>query len=423
VTGSAVRSGVRLLAGWAETGRPADLAAHRARYGPVPLARDAASVVREVEEAGLRGRGGAGFPTGRKLAAVAAARGRPVVLANGCEGDPTSSKDAVLLRLAPHLVLDGIVLAAHAVGAREAVLCVHAGSPVRDAVAAAVRERTGDPVRVRVVEVARRYLTGQETALVNALNTGDPRPTVSPPRPAQRGLDGRPTLVDNVETLAHLALVVRLGAEWFRRAGTPDSPGTTLVTVGGAVAGPGVYEVEHGAPLGHVLDLAGGLLEPPAALQVGGLAGTWLPPRAVALPLARRAFDDVGAALGLSAVYAVPQRACGLAETARVLAFAAAESARQCGPCMFGLPAVALDAAALAWGTGADARAALDRLERRLGLLAGRGACAHPDGTARFAASALRLFAADVAAHVAGRPCAGRYAAAVLPVPDRTGRR
>ena len=231
----------RLLAGWFATGAPADRAAHAARYGPLPVAdlrhrAGRAELTETVARAGLRGRGGGGFPTARKLIAVAAARGRPVVVANGCEGDPAGLKDRVLLEIAPHLVIDGIVLAATAVRARDAVLCLGEGGLQVARIAGALAERSGaDPIDVRVTEVPHRYVASEESALARFLTRGDARPTMTPPRPAQRGVHGRPTLVDNVETLAHLALIARYGDEWYRACGTAAAPGTTLVTIRGAV--------------------------------------------------------------------------------------------------------------------------------------------------------------------------------------------
>jgi NADH:ubiquinone oxidoreductase subunit F (NADH-binding) len=239
---------------------------------------------------------------------------------------------------------------------------------------------------------------------------------MTPPRPAQRGVHGRPTLVDNVETLAHLALIARFGAEWYRGCGTAAAPGTTLVTVGGAVWRPGVYEVEYGMSLEAVLDEAGGPAAPTAAVLVGGLGGAWLAPPFADLAFTpedlRRAGANGG---GVAALTVLPRRACGLAETARVVHYLAAESARQCGPCLFGLPALAEDMSALAVGGGSPAT--LERLRRRLDVVAGRGACAHPDGAAALVASALRVFADDVQRHVAGSPCSSAGLRTWLPVP------
>ena len=252
---------MRLLAGWADTGTTADLAEHHRRYVPLPLAAFAgrggsARLIGLVERSGLRGRGGGGFPTARKLAAVAAGRGPRTVVANGCEGDPAGAKDRVLMELAPHLVIDGILLAAHAVGATDAVLCVHEDSSAIPVLAAALRERGATRTAIRIVEVPRRYVASEETALVGFLDGGGARPRGRIPRPTERGVRGRPTLVDNVETLAHLALIARHGDAWFRAAGTDDSPGTTLVTVGGAVNDPGGVRDRARHPDRH--DPAGG---------------------------------------------------------------------------------------------------------------------------------------------------------------------
>ncbi|MEU7785733.1 NADH-ubiquinone oxidoreductase-F iron-sulfur binding region domain-containing protein [Amycolatopsis sp. NPDC049159] len=360
-----------------------DLAGHRRRNGVVPWVayhgddgRD--RLVEAVEAAGLRGRGGGGFPTAVKLRAARSRRS--IVVANGCEGDPLSRKDAALLALSPHLVVDGLQLAAHAIGATETVLCVHAGSPVLPSVTAALAERD-DRVPVRIAEIPRRYVASEESALVHFLTSGDARPLGKEPRPAERGVRGRPTLVDNVETLAQLASVVLLGPHHYRAARTD------LVTVTGAVRTPGVVELPAGPSLTAVLAAAGGETEPLQAVLVGGYGGTWTTDLRLGLS-------------GIPAVYALPASACGLEYTAKVLAFLAAESARQCGPCMFGLPSIAADFAELVRGGPA-----VHRLAHRLPLLTGRGACAHPDGAARLAASALRTFGADVTTHQAGGRC------------------
>ncbi|MEY9875605.1 NADH:ubiquinone oxidoreductase subunit F (NADH-binding) [Streptacidiphilus sp. MAP12-33] len=420
--------GSRLLSGWFTTGRPADLADHLDRYGPPPLERatlkaGGSTFQRAVEEAGLTGRGGAAFPTAIKLNSVASGRGPAVVVANGMESEPASSKDATLLHLAPHLVLDGIALAARYVGASEAHLCVARTrtQQVRDlraALADRARHRL-DPVPVHLHELPHHYVSSEETALVNWINGGDARPMATPPRPFEKGIGKRPTLIDNVETLAHLALIARYGPAWYRQAGASDAPGTTLVTLTGAVEHPGVYEAPMGSTLGHLLDHGGGPSEPLSAVLVGGFFGSWLP--ATTAPATRFTKDDlaaVGAGPGAGVLVALPEHACGLAETAAVLGYLADNSAQQCGPCRFGLPAVAEDFAALAHGR-LDQRS-LTRLEQRAGLLAGRGACRHPDGASRLAATALRTFAHDVAHHLRYGPCAAAHQPTVIHVPRST---
>ena len=414
---------VRLLHGWTQSRHPTDWADHLACYGPLPPTahprnRPNPELIRQVERAGLTGRGGAGYPTARKLAAVAAGRGAAIVVANGCESDPASSKDHALLTLAPHLVLDGIVIAAHAIGAQQAILCIHRGNPLTTTLRAAIAHRTHDPLPVQVVEVPARYVASAASALVNFLNTGQARPTTTPPHTAQRGVRGHPTLVDNVETLAHLALIARYGADWFRSRGTPNSPGTTLITISGAVPRPGVYEIDYGTPLEHPLHLAGEQ-QPNQAVLLGGLAGHWLPlPAARALPLTEGDCRTAGIRMGIAALAALPTTACGLATTAQILRYLAGESAGQCGPCMFGLPAIAHDMTAIAEGTARPADA--QRLRHRLGIIPGRGACAHPDGASGLAVSALHVFARDLDAHLAGHPCPGATAPTSLPIPAPT---
>ncbi len=312
-------------------------------------------------------------------------------------------------------MLDGAALAAHAVGAREVILCLHQGDRLAATVGAALAERRDDPAPVRLRAVPRRYVSSEESALINLINTGDARPTTKPPRPDERGVGGRPTLVSNAETFAQLALVARFGPGWFRAQGTQDSPGTTLVTLSGAVRAAGVFEVAGGTPIGEVLGSAGATATAQAVL-VGGVGGAWLPlPFAAGVPLAHRELTEAGATLGVGALYVLPAFACGLAETARIAGYLAAESAAQCGPCMFGLPALAEDLTLIARGVRTD-----HRLRRRLGVIAGRGACRHPDGAVRLVRSALRTFATDLAAHLDGRPC--RHATKVhlqLPAPGR----
>ena len=403
-------------------GGPATLAGHLARHGGLPTVgpdrRRREQFIAEVGRAGLTGRGGAGFPTARKLAAVAAGPGRPVVIANGTEGEPASAKDKVLLAREPHLVLDGAVLAAGLTGARQVLVVAHGA--VREIVDEAVAERRCaryDPVPVRVLTAAGRFVAGEASALVNWVEHGIPVPTRVPPRISEHGLGGHPTLVQNVETLAHLALIVRHGAAWFRSVGTAEEPGSMLVTVMGAVRRPAVYETGIGAPISAVLARAGGPAAPLAALLVGGYSGTWVDQAtAMPLPFSAAGLHPAGASPGAGLIAALPAGACGLAETARIARYLATESAGQCGPCLFGLASIAAELDALAAGHPFD----LGRLHRWLGQADGRGACHHPDGAVRMIRSALRVFAAETAQHARGW-CCGTRPAGVLPVPARAG--
>jgi len=408
---------------------PLSLAEHIDRFGPPQLAnRESATLITEVERSGLTGRGGGAFPAGRKMRAVAdaslrsgriRARTSSVVVANGSESEPASSKDEVLLSHAPHLVLDGIALCAAAVGADRAYLCVGAHAPAAArAVAAALaeREQAGlDAVPVTMTSTD-GYLAGQETALISALNGGAPLPTFVPPRPAERGANRRPTLVQNVETLAHIALIARFGAEWFRQVGTARAPGSALVTVTGSVARPGVREIPLGTPLGDVLRRSG-LVADAQAVLTGGYFGTWLPlPGAHQVAVSEDGMRAAGAALGPGVLAVLPDSACGLAETARVLGFLAAGSARQCGPCENGMPALADAMGRIAFGP--PSRDAVGWVEQLTALVTGRGACHLPDGGAALARTALKVFEADLRAHLASGPCDGASRPAALPIPS-----
>ncbi len=364
---------------------------HLDRYGPLPACGP--SLVDEVARAGLGGRGGADFALARKLAAVGAGR-RTVVVANGAESEPLSAKDKTLLCDAPHLVLDGLAAAAGAVGATRAILCIEAGTPdVRHRVNEA-RSQRHDRVAVELVETPPTYVAGQGTALVSFIDGGPARPTGRAPR--HRGVGGRPTLVSNVETLADLALVARYGADWYRQVGPAQDPGTRLVTVRGAVDRPGVYEIVCGHPLDALLTQAG--VRTVRAVLVGGYAGRWLDATTSAgLRLDRESCAAAGVGVGSGVILVADDDVCVVDEVARVAGWYAANSARQCGPCQWGLADIATTIGSLqGHETGAD------DLRRWATMISGRGACHFPDGAAGFVASALDVFATEVAEHQAG---------------------
>jgi NADH:ubiquinone oxidoreductase subunit F (NADH-binding) len=301
-------------------------------------------------------------------------------------------------------VLDGISLAARTVGATDAFIAVHRGSPLVPVLDAALDERAAagiDSLPIRLMTPPARYVSSEESALAHWVGDGIGVP-VYPDRPFQRGAAGRPTLVQNAETLAHLALIARFGGSWFTSVGAPSAPGTTLVTVGGAVRTPGIVEVPTGTSVEAILALCGGPLERVRGYLTGGYGGGWV---------AAEDFDEVawdpesvrhaGGVIGASVLWALGESACPLDELARVSAWMAGESAGPCGPCMFGLPSVAGDVRALALRQTDEA--GMKQLESRLRLVSGRGGCKHPDGTARFVASGLRAFGDEVVLHLDGR--------------------
>ncbi len=411
----------RLLTGGFD-GEPTSLGEHLARHRPLPRQLDrvtAESMIAEVGRAGLTGRGGAGFPTARKLAAVARSGGRPVVVANGTEGEPASAKDKVLAATEPHLVLDGAAIAATMLGARHAYIVVD--PIVTETMEIAVAERQAarlDPVRLQVVPAAEGFVAGEASAVVSWIERGVPAPTQVPPRLAEHGLQGQPTLVQNIETLAHLALIARYGADWYRAIGTPQEPGSMLVTVIGPVRNRGVKEIEIGTRVRDIIELAGGLRVPIGALLVGGYSGAWVRwPAAADLPFSAAGLARAGAGPGAGLIAALPADICPLAETASIASYLAAESAGQCGPCLFGLGAIASELAALARGGQGEPRL----IRRWLGQVEGRGACRHPDGAARMIRSAFDVFGAEVRQHVQGW-CTATSSAPAFPVPYRRSR-
>jgi NADH:ubiquinone oxidoreductase subunit F (NADH-binding) len=395
--GRAVDAG-RLFA----AGAHADLDAHSRAFGELPV-RNPEAMLAELESSGLTGRGGAAFPVWRKLAAARETAGgrrdrAPIVIANGTEGEPLSSKDAVLLRNAPHLVIDGLLTAARTIAARN-VLIVAEGDALQ-AVERAIAERS-DARGIEAVEGDKGFVSGEASALVNLIENDDPRPVDRAVRLTTAGLRGRPTVVQNVETLAHVALVARRGGAWFRSVGDPVDPGTRLVTVTGDVPREGVFEIRTDATIRDVLGALRSDFAAISAALVGGYHGAWVPESAFDLPLTALDLAPFDASPGAGIIHVLGDHRCGLSATARIVRYLAEQSAGQCGPCVFGLPTMADRFSAVASGQAA-AENATDLL-RVAGLVVGRGSCHHPDGTARLVRSALTVFDHDVRTHDRGR--------------------
>ncbi|GII28911.1 NADH-ubiquinone oxidoreductase-F iron-sulfur binding region domain-containing protein [Planotetraspora mira] len=392
-----------------------DLAAHRRIHRP-PSRLSLRDLVALAGEVDLRGRGGAAFPFARKLTAVGQAaerRGtRPVVLVNATEGEPASAKDKALIARVPHLVLDGAVLTARALSAREIVVGVTDGGVPERSLRTAIKEANLSG-SVRVVRLPERFITGEGGALVRGVNGETPIPPGRKVRAAESGVDGLPTLLSNAETFAQLAVLSELGPEGYRTAGTGDEPGTVLLTVTSPGHGRVVVETPTGVPLSEVLRRCG--VSAGQGVMVGGYHGAWLSPGAAGtVTVSRASMTAAGAALGAGIIVPLEEGTCPLGEVARVADYLGAESAGQCGPCRLGLPAIARSFSSLAAGRqGADA---LSAVEQASAVVRGRGACHHPDGATRFLLSALEVFSDDVTAHVAGRGC-GRPVRGLLPVP------
>ncbi|ACU53936.1 Respiratory-chain NADH dehydrogenase domain 51 kDa subunit [Acidimicrobium ferrooxidans DSM 10331] len=383
------RSVARLSAGWSRLvsddlaiaeldAPPLSLDAHRAIYGSLPPRPPLATAEHIV------GRGGAGFPLARKLAAVASQRGPRVVVANGAESEPGARKDKALLTHAPHLVLDGLGLATRLLEAREAIVAVE-DATAADVLERAIRERS-DAVRVALLD--RSYLTGQETALLAALEGRPALPRFQLARVAERGYKSRPTLVANVETLAQWALAARFGTSWHQSAGTRGHDRSTrIVSIALPGSTPTVVELAPGATVRSLLDAVG--VTTGLAL-VGGLFGELISvadERAMARVLVDRADSSDELALGAGSVLLAPSATCVVCATSELVGYLSEERAGQCGPCDRGLPE-------LARALGAGARPA--ELATVARLIARRGACALPDAAAHLATA---ITPADAAGH------------------------
>ncbi|MCW2542169.1 MAG: oxidoreductase [Frankiales bacterium] len=405
-----------------------DYRAHRAQS--VPARRlSQADLLARLDTAGLAGRGGAGFPLATKIRSVLheGSRLTPFVVVNACEGEPASAKDTALLRFVPHQVLDGAMICADAIGA-ERILVAITDHEAQLAVSAAVASRP-DAARFEVCPIEARFVAGEAGALVAALSVGsdgrrNTAQAVPPGRrvlPSHRGVDGRPNLLSNAETFGQVAVLVgsspapAAASQAATRAPSTTSPrtaartstGTRLLTVTGAVRSPGVLEVPDGVPLAQVAEAVGA--RPSQSVVIGGYHGTWLPAAMLSeLTLSAAGLAGVGASPGAGAVIFVGTDTCALAELSRVVGWLAAESARQCGPCSFGLPAIAQGVASLLRATPAGPTATGQLVLSRAGTVTGRGACAHPDGAARFVRSGLAVLAEDVGLHAAYGTCRRR---------------
>ncbi|WP_368496199.1 NADH-ubiquinone oxidoreductase-F iron-sulfur binding region domain-containing protein [Herbiconiux sp. A18JL235] len=379
-------------------GHRADAARHVARFGPVPVPA-AADLVMELRASGLTGRGGGAFPASKKIDALAGPPG--TIIANGSEGEPLSRKDATLLEHAPHLVIDGLVLLSAAVGPGARLVVVAHPDGAESVRRALLERRDGGEIEVRVAED--RFVAGEATAVVAGLSGAPATPKDHPVHLTERGVGRRPTLLFNVETLAHIALIARYGAEWFRSSGTADDPGTRLFSISGDGVAEQVVEVPGGSRLAEVLTAIG--VEPTSiqAALVGGFHGRWIAAgdfggRLVARPADGNGNGNGGIAAGAGVVLLLGAASCGLRVSASILDYLAAESAGQCGPCVLGLPRLSHRFAEYSSGRDSDPSGVRYLIE----TIPGRGACHHPDGTVSLARSALAVFAGELDRHRSG---------------------
>lgn len=390
-----MRPALHVVAGpWLLRSPAPDLLSHRSTHGSLPaLSLD--ELLRVVDSADLRGRGGAGFPFARKLRTVAGQRRGRHVVVNLSEGEPASLKDLALALTQPHLVLDGARAAAAALGVRTVHLVLPDEHPdVRTSMERALAERRSfdrdGRLTWRIHEAAARFVSGESSAVTELVSGRTGLPVTSWEPTAVSGVRGRPTLLSNAETFAHVAALVLHRGPAYADLGTVDEPGTRLLTLGGDTGTARVVEVAHGTAWTDVLTPE----ECSGPVLLGGYHGTWADPGVLRdltvspTDLARR-----GLTLGAGVVLPLPAYACPLERTASILRYLAGESAGRCGPCFNGLPALA---------TAFEERLAGlpdTGVEQLAALVEGRGACAHPDGTVRLLRSALDCFPEELLAH------------------------
>jgi NADH:ubiquinone oxidoreductase subunit F (NADH-binding) len=395
----------RLLRG--ASGTPLSLAEHEALFPRTPRST---SLLDELDASGLTGRGGAAFSTAAKARLLRGQKSQfKSVVVNAMEGEPASHKDATMLGSNPHLVLDGAEALGSIIGTQDVIICVADDQrALLEHVQRAVNERLrrgGRSASFVIQTPPGRYISGEESALTHWLSDHESLPLYRAARPTVLKVRQRSVLVQNAETCANVGLIAREGADWFRAVGTAANPGSTLVTVSGAVERPTVLEVALGTPLRQILD-AGFADSNLRAVLLGGYGGAWLDGSLLDTPYANATLSPLGATVGAGVVVALGEYGCGIAETARIVGWMATQSAHQCGPCAFGLPALASDLTSLANGAS-GASAALERLEGRCETIAGRGACHHPDGVVRLVRSALEVFRSDAKSHANAQPCSG----------------
>jgi NADH-quinone oxidoreductase subunit F len=360
---------------------------------------DASELIERVAASGLRGRGGGWFPVARKWAAVRVEGGEPLAIANGAEGEPGSVKDRHVMVTRPGDVLRGLAVAAQAVGAREAIVFLKRSFD-RPATALEEALRTADlgGLSVSIRRGDDSYITGEETALLESLEGRRPWPRPKPPLPAAVGYQGRPTLIQNVETLARVPAAVA-NPEAYR------TTETTLVSLWGDVRRPGVYDVPLRTPVRDVIErFGGGATSDIGLVFPAGPSAPPLTPDQLAVPLHPDDLREAGSALGTASVLVVGGPMCPLSIAASLAAFFERESCGQCPPCLQGSRNLSRVLRVVEVGEG-RARDLHD-LAEAAGFMADHGYCAHGRTAAAAVTGLLRRVPSVVEAHLADRRCA-----------------
>jgi NADH-quinone oxidoreductase subunit F len=397
---------------------------YRARGGYKALAKavnaPGEEVIKVISEAGLRGRGGAGFPTGKKWQFTREAPDEPRYLVlNGGEDEPGSKKDRVLLENLPHLVIEGTILGAYAIGAAKAYLYINARydialQSINDALAEAKSAGywgsnvlgSDFTLDIEVVPAPHNYVAGEDTAVLEVIEGKKPLPRQKPPFPVTVGLFGKPTAVNNVETFANVAPIVLKGADWYRKFGTADSPGTMIFSLNDDVNRPGVYELPFGTPLRYLIEKCGGGIKGGKkikAIMPAAPSSAFLPLDKIDTPLDHNSMREAGAALGCGVVKLVSEDSCIVEELVKIADFFAAESCGQCPACRMETNTLAMMIKKVQAGQGGQP--IIEQFGKILAFNKGKGFCnliAMPGPPIE---SAIKLFSADFQAHLNTGKC------------------
>lgn len=388
------------------------LDAYRARGGYAALEHTLKNgapedVIQVIEASGLRGRGGAGFPTGKKLALTRECPEQPhYVVMNGGEDEPGSKKDRMLMENVPHLIVEGIILACYAVQAEKAYLYINAAyTAATDSMKAALEEArqagywgenilgSGFSTELLTAEAPSNYVAGEDTAALEVIEGKDPLPRQKPPFPVTEGLFAKPSLVNNVETLANIPPIVAQGAEWYRSFGTSDSPGTMVFSLGDEVNRPGIYELPFGTPLRHVIEECGGGVKGDKKIKAvlpGGPSSAFLTPDQLDVPLDHNSVREAGSSIGCGVIKILTEDDSIFDETLRIAEFFARESCGQCAACR--METNMLVTLLKKFEQGQGNQGLIDQFGKVLAFNKGKGFCSLINMPGPPIESALRLF-------------------------------
>jgi NADH-quinone oxidoreductase subunit F len=397
---------------------------YRSRGGYEALAKSVKTapeeIIKKISDAGLRGRGGAGFPTGKKWSLTRECTEQPhYLIMNGGEDEPGSKKDRLLMENLPHLVIEGLVIGAYAIGANKAYLYVNANyeaaiKSITDALAEAkAASYWGEGVLggsfnldIELIPAPHNYVAGEDTAALEVIEGKKAWPRQKPPFPVTVGLFGKPTLVNNVETFANAAPIILHGPEWYRRFGTPDSPGTMIFSLNDDVNRPGIYELPFGTPMGNLVqDCGGGIKDGKKikAIMPAAPSSAYLPADKIDTPLDHNSMRDAGSALGCGVVHLVSEGTCIVEDVLKISEFFTAESCGQCPACRMETNTLTSLLKKVQQGQGTPSL--LEQFGKVLDFNKGKGFCTLIAMPGPPIESALKLFPGDFEAHLATGKC------------------